>query len=111
MTKHGPFKAGRVQPGNQNPLSTTDTRINTDSAMVSGEKRRRAAAVQDLTEMRDGPANAKRLGVRQLSGALAGDATAAGSRLQPHSEFRRGNGLFSGIHFGMDDGGKSRLNV
>jgi hypothetical protein len=24
MTKHRPFKAGRVQPGNQNPLSTTD---------------------------------------------------------------------------------------
>jgi hypothetical protein len=26
MTEHRPFKAGRVQPGNQNPLSTTEGR-------------------------------------------------------------------------------------
>jgi hypothetical protein len=31
----------------------------------AGEKRWRAAAVQDLAEMRSGPANAKRLGVRR----------------------------------------------
>jgi hypothetical protein len=29
---------------------------------------------------------------------------------KPHSEFRIGNGLFSCIHFGMDDWGKRRLN-
>jgi len=36
----------------------------------AGEKRRRAAAVQNLAEIWRGPANAKRLGVRQPSGAL-----------------------------------------
>ena len=34
------------------------------------EKRWRATAVQNLAEMRSGPVNAKRLGVRQPSGAL-----------------------------------------
>ena len=38
--------------------------------MDGAKKRRRATAVQDLAEMRNGPANAKRLGVRQSSGAL-----------------------------------------
>jgi hypothetical protein len=31
-------------------------------------------------------------------------------RQNPHPEFRMGNGLFSCIHFGMDDCGKRRLN-
>jgi len=35
-----------------------------------GEKRQRAAAVQNLADVRSGPVNAKRLGVRQPSGAL-----------------------------------------
>jgi hypothetical protein len=34
------------------------------------EKRWRDTAVQDLAEIRSGPARAKRLGVRQPSGAL-----------------------------------------
>jgi hypothetical protein len=43
-----------------------------------------AAAVQNLAEIRSGPANAKRPGVRQPSGALElGNG---------QSEFRRGNG-------------------
>ena len=50
----------------------------------SGEKRQRAAAVQNLAEMRSGQANAKRLGVRQPSGAL--------ERGNGQSECRRGNG-------------------
>jgi hypothetical protein len=33
------------------------------------EKRRRTAAIQNLEEIRSGLANAKRLGVRQSSGA------------------------------------------
>ena len=36
---------------------------------------------------------------------------AAGSTLQPHSEFRVGNGLFSGIQFGMDDERQWCLNA
>ena len=51
---------------------------------VAGEKRQRAAAVQNLADIRNGPANAKRPGVRQPSGAL--------ERGNDHSEFRRGNG-------------------
>jgi hypothetical protein len=47
----------------------------------AGEKRQRAAAVQNLAEMRSGPANAKRLGLRQSSGAL--------ERGNDHSEFRK----------------------
>ena len=49
---------------------TTDEHGLRDGA---GEKRWRATAVQDLAEMRNGPANAKRLGVRQPSGALERD--------------------------------------
>ena len=36
----------------------------------TGRKRQRAAAVQNLAEIPSGPANAKRLGLRQPSGAL-----------------------------------------
>jgi len=51
---------------------------------MTGEKRQRAAAVQNLAEIRSGAANAKRLGVRQPSGALAGGAKADGSHSQGH---------------------------
>jgi hypothetical protein len=50
----------------------------------AGEKRRRAAAVQNLAEVQCGPANAKRLGLRQPSGALErgnGQGGGFGSRL------------------------------
>ena len=49
-----------------------------------GQKRQRAAAVQNLADVRSGPVNAKRLGVRQPSGAL--------ERGNCQSECRRGNG-------------------
>jgi len=51
----------------------------------TGRKRQRAAAVQSLAEIPSGPANAKRLGLRQPSGAL--------ERGNVNSECRRGNVL------------------
>jgi len=50
----------------------------------SGQKRQRAAAVQNLAEIPSGPANAKRLGLRQPTGAL--------ERGNVNSGCRRGNG-------------------
>ena len=62
------------------------------------EKRQRTAAVQNLAERRSGPVNAKRLGVRQSSGALE-----QGNRKYHMKPDAGGRELFSGVHFGVDE--------
>ena len=76
--------------------------MNTDCALVPGEKRQRAAAVQNLAGVRSGPADAKRLGVRQPSGALERgshpDVAAARQSVQTGTEFRwRLSPAYSGV--------------